>query len=146
MSDYNNFNGYQQESQPTTPIVISPEGAPNYQNNYQQNPQQQVNTVTKFNAYGLVSILLAPLGCCCCALPAVVGLILGIIGLKKYNKNILCIVGIVLCALTILYWVWSFIYTLQHPEEYQQAMEMYMEMIEESMQQAEQTAGFIFRR
>ncbi len=144
MSEYNNYNGYQQDSQPAPPIVVSPEAAPSYQ---QPAYQQPVNTATKFNAYGLVSILLAPMGCCCCGLPTLIGLIVGLVGLGKYKKNILCIIGVVLSLLVLGYLAYSIIYTMQHPEEYQQLMDAYMQAMEEQMaqmEQMEQASRFFF--
>jgi len=131
-NSYNNYNSYQQNSnsyqqnsQPASPIYVNP------QYSYNQQPVVEENTVTKVNGYGVTSILLAIFGFCCCGgLLSLIGLIVGIVGLGKYKKNILCIIGIVLCAIVLIYYVYSLIYTMQHPEQYQELMESYVEMLE----------------
>lgn len=119
MSDYNNYNGYQPNVANVAP------GAP-----ITLNPQPEKSSV----GLGIWSIVLAVSGCCCCGLPSIIGLILGIVGLKNQKGRGLCIVGIILSIAAIAYYAISVITMLNDPE----FMQQYMQMVEQTMQQYEQ--------
>lgn len=149
MSEYNNFNGYEikePEKTPSEPTAAAPEGgkgsAPDYRSVTQATDSSGVRK-SRLSSYGVVSILGAvpPLGCCCYGVSALIGLIVGLVGLKKDKGNPLCIVGVILCASCIAYWIYSIVYTINHPEEFMEAYEMYSQMLSEM----ENSGGF-FRR
>ena len=146
MSEYKNFNNYE-----LTEIIPEKKEAP-ADTDYKADtygagagsPGAGSNGQTgeSVDTFGILSVILAPLSCCFIGLPAVVGLVLGILGLKKNKNSTLCIIGIVLCTLAILYMGYYIIIMIRNPEMYQQMIEEYMASIEE----ASQTAAWIFRR
>lgn len=121
MSDYNNYNGYEPNVAnvaPGAPIVL--------------NAQPEKSST----ALGIWSIVLAVCGFCCCGFTSIVGLILGLVGLKNKKGRGLCIVGIILCALAIVYYIFSVVTLMNNPE----IMEQYMQMMEQYTQ-AMESAG-----
>lgn len=149
MSEYKNFNNY--ELTETVPVKDDAPADASYEaDTYGAAPNpsgtgmngQNGQPGSGVDTYGILSVILAPLSCCFLGLPAVVGLVLGILGLKKNKNSTLCIIGIVLCTLAVLYIGYYIIMMIREPELYQQMMDEYMAAIEESSQ----TAGFIFRK
>ncbi len=94
------------------------------------------------DVFGLISVILAPLSCCCCGLPAVVGIVLSIIGLKKNSSSFLSRVGLILCILAVIYAAYSIYNFVTNPELYQELLEQNMSM----MEGLSETAGAIFTR
>lgn len=119
MSDYNNYNNYEQPNvanvAPGAPIVLS------------QQPEKSST------ALGIWSIVLAVCGFCCCGFTSIIGLILGLVGLKNKKGRPLCIVGIILCVLAIAYYIFSVVTLMNNPE----FMEQYMQMMEQYAQAME---------
>ena len=100
-NNYSNFNGYQPpqgQPQPVQPIYIQPD----------YNAHQAQLDAKKANSYGIWSIVCSTLLCCCCGVGPIIGLILSLVGLKKQKGNAVCIVGLVISALLIVYNVISF--------------------------------------
>lgn len=96
------------------------------QNNPYQNAQYQApvgpaptNSGKRSSGLGIASIILGPLGCCCCGVTTLVGLILGIVGVCKNKKDITAIIGLILCALIVGYFIFDFIYIFNNPEALQ---------------------------
>lgn len=118
MSDYNNYNGYEPNVAnvaPGAPIVL--------------NPQPEKSST----ALGIWSIVLAVCGFCCCGFTSFIGLILGLVGLKNKKGRGLCIVGVILCALAIVYYIISVVTLMNNPEimnQYMQMMEQYTQAME----------------
>ncbi len=147
MSEYNNFNGYDLQEQPQTPcepIELEPQpgaAAPDYRSVTQASPDEG-SSRGRLTSYGVISILgaIPPMGICCYGISAVIGLFVGIAGLRKHKGNFLCIAGIILCVLCIAYWIYSIVYTINHPEEFMQVLEQYTQMLEEM----ENTGGSFF--
>ena len=146
MSEYKNFNNYE-----LTEIV--PEKTGNAENDSYKADTYGAEAGPSaagsngqagegVDTFGILSVVLAPLSCCFVGLPAVVGLVLGILGLKKNKNSTLCIIGIILCSLAVLYMAYYVIIMIREPELYQQMIDEYMASIEE----ASQAARWIFRK
>jgi len=116
MSEYGDYNP---ETQNTSDSA-EPECV---EEQVQSQSHQDESSPAKITGYGLMSIILAPMGCCC-AVPSVVGLAAGIIGLTKHRRNILCICGIILCSLVILYFCY---YAVQNADQYREMFEWAMQ-------------------
>ncbi|MBP3415707.1 MAG: DUF4190 domain-containing protein [Clostridia bacterium] len=121
--EYKDFNGYKAASdadnnipQPSQPLF------------YDQ-PQDQPAAENNTSVNGIISIVLGLFGCCCYGLPSIVGLIMGIIGVKRKKDDILSIIGIVICAMVIVYFVYCIFYISTHPDEFRQMYEMMMEQM-----------------
>ena len=110
-NNYNNFNQYQQPiQQPAQPVF----------------PLEDASKKKSANTLGIVSLVLAPLSCCCCGVPSLVGVVLSIIGLSKNKGNVLCIIGLILNLLITAYMAFSTITTINDPA-YMQYMQSIME-------------------
>lgn len=123
MSDYNNYNGYEQPNvanvAPGAPIVLN------------QQPEKSSK------ALGIWSIVLAVCGFCCCGFTSIIGLVLGLVGLKNKNGRGLCIVGVILSAISTILYIISLVTTFNNPE----FMEQYMQMVQQIVQASESTGS-----
>ena len=72
--------------------------------------------------FGALSILICSFSFCC-AFSAPWGLCFSIFGLSKNKKNILCIIGTVLCAVVTIYFLVEIISTLRDPEAMKEMMD-----------------------
>lgn len=124
---YTNFNNYQQPTPPqdnsavppqTNPYQQTPYAAPQFA--YQTAPQQKSST-----GFGVASIILGCIGCCCAPF-SIVGAILGIVGIVRNKKSVACWIGLVLCVIativSIAYWGYIF-NTMQDPDAVRQIYE-----------------------
>ncbi len=137
---YRNFNEYQTQAQPEAQpqnTYQAPPQAP-YQApplpqaqyyNYTAQPQNESKT------YGILSIVFGVCGCCCCGLSSIVGVILGIIGVKKNKDDVLSIVGLVISALLTAYLLYAMINIVVHYDEFIEYVNNYMEQYNEIMEQ-----------
>lgn len=95
---------------------------------YYTAPQPQQGKTSP--VFGILSIVLGVLGCCCYSVPSIIGLILGIIGVKKNSGRVASIIGIVISALVIAYWVFCIAFMFKNPEILEEYMEQYQEILE----------------
>ena len=132
--EYNNFNGYQPQPQP-----VNVQAQPVFpQVNYQMEDQSKKSA----NTLGIISIVASVLGCCCCGIPSIAGIVMSAIGLSKNKGNILCVIGLVLSILTfvgyIVYILSSGAAMLSDPEFMQEFSNAYNEAYNEAMMQSYQ--------
>lgn len=138
---YKNFNEYQ------------PQEIPQPQNAGSQIPQPQtlpqgyyapVQPQQTSNTNGILSIVLGLFGCCCYGLPAVAGLILGIIGVKNNKSDTLSIVGLVISGLAIACWIYSIVVLALNWDFYMETCKELMEQMTELTAELENvSAAFI---
>lgn len=119
--EYKDFNGYKTTSdadsdipQPSQPL-------------FYDRSQDQLSDNS--NVYGIISIVLGLFGCCCYGLPSIIGLIMGIIGVKRKKDDILSVIGIVICAMIIVYFIYCIFYIVTHPDEFRQMYQTMMEQL-----------------
>lgn len=134
MSEYRNFNNYELNETTEQPIE-----APVYDGSGNHTASVPEQTRPPFDGYGLASVILAPMGCFY-GIPAIVGLILGIIGLRKKSRSTLSTIGVVLCSLAIAYLIYCVIFIIRNPEQYQEMLEYWLS----SAGAASGTSGRIF--
>lgn len=118
-NQYNDFNDYtpDEQQQAAQPEPQQPYIQQSY-NQQQKTPEQAAQSL------GSLSIILGLAGCCFSPL-SVVGLTLAIIGAKKDKNSVVSIVGIVLCAMMILIWIYSVVMMTVNPE----MMQSYWDMV-----------------
>lgn len=142
---YRNFNEYQTQAQPEAQPQNTYQAPPQAPYQAPPLPQAQYYNYTaqpknESKTYGILSIVFGVCGCCCCGLPSIVGVILGIIGVKKNKDDVLSIVGLVISALLTAYLLYSVIDFAVHYDDYMamfnEFMEQYNELMEMSMEQA----------
>lgn len=103
-NNHKNFNAYQPQEIPQPQVLPQSYYTPVQPQQSYYAPVQPQRTS---NTNGILSIVLGLFGCCS-GLPAVVGLIFGIIGVKNNKNDTLSIVGLVINVLVIVFWVIAF--------------------------------------
>lgn len=124
-SGYKNFNQYPSEAS-GEPTVQDAQPTP-AQGAYFYGQQPAAGGCS--NTYGVLSIVLGSAGCCFYGIPSVVGLILAIIGLVKKKGDPMCLTGLVVSALVVIYWIYSIVYIINNPEIMQQALQESMDLL-----------------
>ena len=130
MSENNNYENFNQYSEPAQPINIGAApgnvGNPGYVMMVDDSAQEKA----KAKKQGVWSIVLGAISFCCCPILAFIGLGLSISGLKKDKGNGACIVGLIFSILGILGICYNIYNNLAHPEIMQNAMQQYQDMLE----------------
>lgn len=161
MSENNNYENFNQYSEPAQPINIDANGS-GADSSYVMMLDDSAEQSHKATTQGVWSIVVGIFSCCCCCffpITALVGLGLAISGLKKDKHNGASIAGLIINIIGVAILAYLIIGIASQPEVFQQAyeqaqqameqnpqsMEEYQEMLEQAMEQAQAQAGMIGR-
>lgn len=111
--EYRNYNGYSGGDSVDRPIVLTdPQYVP------ENKGKKTANTL------GIISIVGSLASCCCCGASAIAGIIMSAIGLSKDKKNMMCIIGLIISIIMLLYVGYSIHLTYTDPNQMAQAQQM----------------------
>lgn len=125
---YSNFNNYDLTDNKPEPPKKAEDGSADHSPAFGKDNNTYAYVSRSYSKFGMISLILGVCGFCC-FIPAVVGIVLSIIGLARNKRDALCWIGLAVCVAMFIANIVSIVNTLGNPKIMNEFMQLYDQML-----------------